>query len=69
MSPESGTLLSKINSPADLKKLREDDLPKVCEEIRQFIIDVISANPGHLAASLGTVELSSCYSLRFRYTI
>ena len=58
MSPESGTLLSKINSPADLKKLREEDLPKVCEEIRQFIIDVISANPGHLAASLGTVELA-----------
>jgi 1-deoxy-D-xylulose-5-phosphate synthase len=58
MSPESGTLLSKINSPADLKKLREEDLPAVCEEIRQFIIDVISANPGHLAASLGTVELT-----------
>jgi 1-deoxy-D-xylulose-5-phosphate synthase len=58
MSPEPGTLLSKIDSPADLKKLREDELPKVCEEIRQFIIDVISSNPGHLSASLGTVELA-----------
>jgi 1-deoxy-D-xylulose-5-phosphate synthase len=58
MSPESGTLLSKINSPADLKKLREEDLPQVCEEIRLFIIDVISSNPGHLGASLGTVELA-----------
>ena len=58
MSPEVGSLLSKINSPADLKKLREEDLPILCSEIRQFIIDVISANPGHLGASLGTVEMS-----------
>ncbi len=58
MSPESGTILSKINSPADLRKLREEDLPKVCDELRQFIIDVISANPGHLGASLGVVELT-----------
>lgn len=58
MSPESGTILSKINSPDDLRKLKEEDLPKVCDEIRQFIIDVISANPGHLGASLGVVELT-----------
>ncbi|MCD4683979.1 MAG: 1-deoxy-D-xylulose-5-phosphate synthase [Bacteroidales bacterium] len=58
MSPESGTLLASIDSPADLKKLREEDLPVLCDEIRQFIIDVISANPGHLAASLGAVELA-----------
>ena len=58
MSPGSGTLLSKINSPADLKKLSEEQLPQVCDEIRHFIIEVISANPGHLAASLGAVELA-----------
>jgi len=58
MSPESGTLLSKINSPADLKKLSQEQLPQLCEEIRQFIIEVISVNPGHLAASLGAVELA-----------
>lgn len=58
MSPEPGTLLAKINSPADLKLLREEDLPLLCTEIRQFIIDVISANPGHLAASLGAVEMA-----------
>ncbi len=58
MSPGSGTLLSKINSPADLKKLGEEQLPQLCDEIRQFIIEVISANPGHLAASLGAVELA-----------
>ncbi|NOX47884.1 MAG: 1-deoxy-D-xylulose-5-phosphate synthase [Chlorobi bacterium] len=58
MSPQPGTFLSKINSPADLKKLREEQLPQLCEELREFIIDVISANPGHLGASLGTVELA-----------
>lgn len=57
MSPDY-TILSKINIPTDLKKLNEDDLPQLCAEIRGFIIDVISANPGHLAASLGAVELA-----------
>lgn len=58
MSPDAGTLLSKINSPADLRKLSEEQLPQVCEEIRNFIIDVVSVNPGHLSSSLGTVELT-----------
>jgi 1-deoxy-D-xylulose-5-phosphate synthase len=58
MSPDSGTLLSKINNPADLKKLTEEELPQLCSEIRDFIIDVISTNPGHLGASLGVVELT-----------
>ena len=58
MSPEPGVLLAKINTPDDLKKIREEDLPALCAEIRQFIIEVISANPGHLAASLGAVELA-----------
>ncbi|MFC2100403.1 1-deoxy-D-xylulose-5-phosphate synthase [Bacteroidota bacterium] len=58
MTPEQGTLLSKINYPDDLKKLREEDLPILSEEIRQFIIDVIANNPGHLGASLGAVELA-----------
>ncbi|MFC1732503.1 1-deoxy-D-xylulose-5-phosphate synthase [candidate division KSB1 bacterium] len=58
MTPEQGTLLSKINYPDDLKKLREEDLPNLSEEIRQFIIDVIANNPGHLGASLGAVELA-----------
>ncbi|RLD49924.1 MAG: 1-deoxy-D-xylulose-5-phosphate synthase, partial [Bacteroidetes bacterium] len=58
MSPRPDTLLSKINSPSDLKKLKEEQLPLLCEELREFIIEVISANPGHLGASLGTVELA-----------
>ena len=51
-------LLKDIDSPFDLKKLTVDQLPQVCEEIRQEIIDVLSHNPGHLASSLGAVELT-----------
>lgn len=51
-----GELLSKINDPSDLRKLKEEDLPQLCREIREFIIDEISHNPGHLGSSLGAVE-------------
>ncbi len=51
-------LLEQINSPADLKKLQPDDLPIVCDELREFIIDAVSTNPGHFGASLGVVELT-----------
>lgn len=51
-------LLDTINSPADLKKLPLNKLEEVCNDLRQYIIDVISHNPGHLGASLGTVELT-----------
>jgi 1-deoxy-D-xylulose-5-phosphate synthase len=51
-------LLAGINSPEDLKKLDEGDLPQLCSEIRKFIIDVVSHHPGHLGASLGAVELA-----------
>lgn len=52
------SLLNEINSPRDLKKLGIDQLPEVCEEIRQEIIDVLAHNPGHLASSLGAVEIA-----------
>ncbi|MFW6257403.1 MAG: 1-deoxy-D-xylulose-5-phosphate synthase N-terminal domain-containing protein, partial [Prolixibacteraceae bacterium] len=51
-------VLEQINSPADLKKLHPDDLPAVCDELRDFIIDAVSTNPGHFGASLGVVELT-----------
>ena len=51
-------LLSKIDSPADLRKLPETDLPQVCCELREFIIDSLANNPGHFASSLGSVELT-----------
>ena len=53
-----GVLLQKINSPDDLKKLEKKQLHKVCDELRQYIIDVVSVHGGHFAASLGVVELS-----------
>ncbi len=58
MNITAGSLLSQINSPADLRKLSKDQLHQVCEELRQYIIDVVSVHGGHFAASLGVVELS-----------
>lgn len=51
-------LLKKINSPEDLKDLTMNQLITVCDELREFIIDHLSHNPGHFASSLGTVELT-----------
>jgi 1-deoxy-D-xylulose-5-phosphate synthase len=51
-------LLDQITYPADLRKLDREQLPQVCDELRQFIIDMCSSNPGHLGASLGVVELT-----------
>ena len=53
-----GQLLAGIDSPDDLRCLTADKLEQVCTELRQYIIDVLSENPGHLGASLGTVELT-----------
>ncbi len=50
--------INNINSPDDLKLLPVDELPKVAEELRDFIINELSHNPGHLASSLGTIELT-----------
>ena len=51
-------LLSKINSPADLRKLSIDELPILCEELRKDIIQEVAVNPGHLASSLGATEIT-----------
>jgi 1-deoxy-D-xylulose-5-phosphate synthase len=53
-----GKLLSGINYPADLRKLPDTDLPELCRELRDFIIDIVSVNGGHFSASLGVVELT-----------
>ncbi len=50
--------LHTINSPKDLKNLSVEQLPELCDELRDFIIQELSHNPGHLASSLGTVELT-----------
>ncbi len=51
-------ILSKINSPKDLRKLSLDKLPEVASELRSFILDIVAAKAGHLGASLGVVELT-----------
>jgi len=51
-------LLKHIESPKDLKKLNLDELPKLAQELREFIIDIVSTKEGHLGASLGVVELT-----------
>lgn len=51
-------LLEKIDSPADLRQLKEKELPQLCKELRGFIIDSLANNPGHFASSLGSVELT-----------
>lgn len=58
MTITPGPLLQQINHPDDLKKLPREQLFQVCQELRQFIIDVVSVHGGHFAASLGVVELS-----------
>lgn len=52
------TYLQDINSPADLKKFNIEQLKEVCKDLREFIIEQLSHNPGHFASSLGTVELT-----------
>jgi 1-deoxy-D-xylulose-5-phosphate synthase len=58
MIVEPGELLAAINSPDDLKKLRQDQLVQLSQELRQFIIDSVSIYGGHFGASLGVVELT-----------
>jgi 1-deoxy-D-xylulose-5-phosphate synthase len=58
MSTYSYPLLSTINSPEDLKTHALSEMPAICEELRCFIIEALSKNPGHFAASLGVVELT-----------
>ncbi len=56
LHPDS--LLFRIHVPSDLRKLKEEELPQLCDEIREFIIEQTSNNPGHLGSSLGAVELA-----------
>ena len=52
------SLLSKIEYPADLRRLSIDELPELCKQLRQDIIEEVSTNPGHLASSLGVIEIT-----------
>lgn len=56
---KAGPLLSGIRTPADLRRLRPDQLPQVCDELREYIIETVSIHGGHFGASLGVVELTT----------
>jgi 1-deoxy-D-xylulose-5-phosphate synthase len=58
MEIKAGPLLSKITYPSDLRKLKKEQLPQLCMELRQFIIDNVSVYGGHFGASMGAVELT-----------
>ena len=58
MEIKPGALLQQIEFPSDLRKFTEDDLSQICDELRQYIIDVVSVKGGHFGASLGVVELT-----------
>lgn len=58
MSESDYKVLYKIHTPADLKTLSEAELTQLCEELRDYIIDIVCQKPGHLGASLGVIELT-----------
>ncbi|MGB0868058.1 MAG: 1-deoxy-D-xylulose-5-phosphate synthase [Flavobacteriales bacterium] len=58
MEYQAGSLLSKINSPKDLKTFNTTDLPEISNQLRQYIVDIVSEKGGHFGASLGVVELT-----------
>lgn len=59
MFVKPGKLLEGVNSPEDLRKLSKEQLPQLCDELRQYIIDTVSIHGGHFGASLGVVELTA----------
>ncbi len=58
MSKDKYNLLTQIDSPSDLKRLPAELLPEYCEQVRSYIVECCAKNPGHLASSLGAVELA-----------
>ena len=55
---KQGSLLAKINSPSDLRKLKKDELDNLAQQIREYIVDIVSEKGGHFGASLGVIELT-----------
>jgi 1-deoxy-D-xylulose-5-phosphate synthase len=58
MKDKGSGILDRVNFPEDLRKLKISELPQLCKELREFIIDEVSCNPGHFGASLGAIELT-----------
>ena len=64
-----GKLLSQIHTPEDLRKLSPEELVPLSQELRQFIVDIVSIYGGHFGASLGVVELTVALHYVFKSTI
>ena len=64
---EPASLLEKIDTPEDLKRLPVDDLPAVCDEVRQFLLDSVQSTGGHLGSGLGVVELTTALHYLFDF--
>ncbi len=58
-------ILSTIQSPDDVKRLSREELEPLCEELRQTIVNTVSANGGHLSSNLGVVELTVALHRQF----
>jgi 1-deoxy-D-xylulose-5-phosphate synthase len=58
MNAEKFPLLNRIGAPSDLRELEEDQLPQVADELRQYLLEAISASGGHFSAGLGCIELT-----------
>jgi 1-deoxy-D-xylulose-5-phosphate synthase len=69
MKITAGPLLKNIDSPDDLKKIEKEKLHQVCDELRQYIIDIVSVHGGHFGASLGVVELSVALHYVYKYSV
>jgi len=66
-SPENSELLDAIHSPEDLKKLEIEQLPAVCSEVREFLLDSVQSTGGHLGSNLGVVELTTALHYVFDF--
>lgn len=60
-------ILSKIKSPDDVKRLKREDIPKLCTEIREKLVETVSVNGGHLSPNLGVVELTVALNRSFNF--
>ncbi len=69
MDYKPGDLFKRINLPEDLRKLPESELLQVCNDLRDYIIDIVSVNGGHFGASLGVVELTVALHYVFQYAL
>lgn len=66
MRQDKARILNRVDSPDDLKTLSAEELRLYCEELRRYIVDECALNPGHLASSLGAVELAAALHYVFR---